>query len=115
MGRIQANLASRVKKGRMSEGAAQAAMARVKARAGGRAVRAARAAARLSGQPPLARPRPACLLPRVLGSSSCPCCTLQGTLDYKDFGSVEMVVEAAIEDLKVKQGIFADLERACRK
>ena len=30
MGRIQSNLASRVKKGRMSEAAAQAAMARVK-------------------------------------------------------------------------------------
>lgn len=34
MGRIQANLASRVKKGRMSKAAAQAAMARVKVGSG---------------------------------------------------------------------------------
>ncbi|KAL4446209.1 hypothetical protein ABPG77_003016 [Micractinium sp. CCAP 211/92] len=68
LGRIQSNLASRVKKGRMSEQAAQAAMARVK-----------------------------------------------GALDYSDFGSVDMVIEAAIEDVRLKQEIFADLERACRK
>jgi enoyl-CoA hydratase/3-hydroxyacyl-CoA dehydrogenase len=68
LGRIQANLASRVKKGRMSEAAAKAAMARVK-----------------------------------------------GALDYSDFGGVDMVIEAAIEDVGLKQNIFADLERACRK
>jgi len=39
----------------------------------------------------------------------------QGALDYSDFGSVDMVIEAAIEDVGLKQNIFADLERACRK
>jgi len=39
----------------------------------------------------------------------------QGALDYSDFGTVDMVIEAAIEDVKLKQEIFADLERACRK
>ncbi len=47
MGRIKSNLASRVKKGKMSQAAADAAMAKVK-----------------------------------------------GTLDYNDFGSMDMVIEA---------------------
>ncbi|EFN52227.1 hypothetical protein CHLNCDRAFT_59763 [Chlorella variabilis] len=68
MGRIQSNLASRVKKGRMTEQMAQAAMSRV-----------------------------------------------QGALDYSGFGSVDMVIEAAIEDVGLKQEIFAELERSCRK
>jgi enoyl-CoA hydratase/3-hydroxyacyl-CoA dehydrogenase len=40
---------------------------------------------------------------------------LQGALDYTGFGNVDMVVEAAIEDVKIKQEIFAELERCCRK
>lgn len=40
---------------------------------------------------------------------------VQGALDYSDFGGVDMVIEAAIEDVRLKQDIFADLERACRK
>eukprot|EP00887_Chlorella_sp_A99_P004051 scaffold11.g4051.t1 len=67
LGRIKSNLASRVKKGAMTEGAAAAAVARV-----------------------------------------------EGTLDYAGFGSVDMVIEAAIENVKLKQQIFADLQRACR-
>lgn len=39
----------------------------------------------------------------------------QGTLDYSAFGSVDMVIEAALEDLPLKQQIFADLEKACRR
>ncbi|KAI3432440.1 hypothetical protein D9Q98_003993 [Chlorella vulgaris] len=68
LGRIQSNLTSRVKKGRMTESAAKAAMSLV-----------------------------------------------QGALDYTGFGNVDMVVEAAIEDVKIKQEIFAELERCCRK
>lgn len=45
----------------------------------------------------------------------CASSALQGALDYSDFGSVDMVIEAAIEDVGLKQNIFADLERACRK
>eukprot|EP00878_Enallax_costatus_P013083 GHUV01013671.1.p1 GENE.GHUV01013671.1~~GHUV01013671.1.p1 ORF type:complete len:534 (+),score=173.53 GHUV01013671.1:1005-2606(+) len=66
MSRIRSNLASRVKKGRMSQQAADAAMAKVK-----------------------------------------------GVLDYSDFGNVDMVIEAVIEDIGLKQRIFADLESAC--
>jgi hypothetical protein len=39
----------------------------------------------------------------------------QGTLDYSGFDAVDMVIEAALEDLALKQQIFADLEKACRK
>jgi enoyl-CoA hydratase/3-hydroxyacyl-CoA dehydrogenase len=38
---------------------------------------------------------------------------VRGTLDYNDFGSLDMVIEAVIEDLPLKQRIFADLERVC--
>lgn len=38
---------------------------------------------------------------------------VQGTLDYSQFGSLDMVIEAVLEDLKLKQSIFADLERVC--
>jgi enoyl-CoA hydratase/3-hydroxyacyl-CoA dehydrogenase len=37
-----------------------------------------------------------------------------GTLTYDDFRSVDIVIEAAIEDIKLKQQIFADLEKACK-
>ncbi len=67
MGRIRSNLASRVKKGKMSQVAADAAMGRV-----------------------------------------------VGTLEYALFSSVDMVIEAVIEDIGLKQRIFADLEKHCR-
>ncbi|GBF93062.1 hypothetical protein Rsub_05673 [Raphidocelis subcapitata] len=67
MGRVKANLASRVKKGKMAQAAADATLARVK-----------------------------------------------GSLDYASFGSCDMVIEAVIEDIPLKQRIFADLEAACR-
>jgi hypothetical protein len=63
---VQANLASRVKKGKMAQAAADATMARVK-----------------------------------------------GALDYSSFKSVDMVIEAVIEDVGLKQRIFADLEANC--
>lgn len=66
LGRVKANLASRVKKGRMTQAAMDATLARVK-----------------------------------------------GALDYSSFGSVNMVIEAVIEDIPLKQRIFADLEAAC--
>lgn len=65
--RIGANLASRAKKGALSERGRAAAMARVK-----------------------------------------------GTLSYDDFRAVDMVIEAALENVELKQKIFADLERVCR-
>ncbi len=40
---------------------------------------------------------------------------VRGALDYADFGSLDMVIEAVIEDLPLKQRIFADLERVCNK
>lgn len=64
--RIKGNLASRVKKGKMAQDAADAAMARVK-----------------------------------------------GALDYRSFADVDMVIEAVIEDVALKQKIFADLEASC--
>ena len=67
MDRIKSNLSSRVKKGRMSEAAAAAAMSRVK-----------------------------------------------GALTYDDFGTVDMVIEAAVENIPLKQQIFADLVSVCR-
>lgn len=66
--RIKSNVASRVKKGRMTEAAAASAMALV-----------------------------------------------SGTLTYDGFSSVDMVIEAVIEDIGLKQRIFADLASACRK
>ncbi|KDD75648.1 3-hydroxyacyl-CoA dehydrogenase, partial [Helicosporidium sp. ATCC 50920] len=39
---------------------------------------------------------------------------VKGTLTYDDFGSVDMVIEAAIERVDLKQQIFADLERVCK-
>jgi enoyl-CoA hydratase/3-hydroxyacyl-CoA dehydrogenase len=68
IGRIQSNLQTMAKKGRIPEAAAKAAAGR-----------------------------------------------LRGTLSYDSFDSVDLVIEAAIENLKIKQQIFADLERACRK
>ena len=67
MGRIKANLASNVKKGRMTQQKADA-----------------------------------------IYSLCVPCLT------YDKFGDADMVIEAVIENLDLKQKIFADLERSCR-
>jgi len=39
---------------------------------------------------------------------------VKGTLDYSEFGACDMVIEAVIEDIPLKQRIFKDLEDACR-
>ena len=39
---------------------------------------------------------------------------LRGTLDYEQFGGADVVIEAVIESIPLKQRIFADLERVCR-
>ena len=64
MARVKSNLASRVKKGKMSQAAADQVLSKV-----------------------------------------------TGTLDYSGFGDVDIVIEAVIEDIALKQRIFADLER----
>ncbi|KAI8468942.1 MAG: ClpP/crotonase-like domain-containing protein [Monoraphidium minutum] len=66
MARVKSNLASRVKKGRMTQAAMDATLGRVR-----------------------------------------------GALDYAPFANVDMVIEAVIEDIPLKQRIFADLEAAC--
>ncbi|KAL2339019.1 hypothetical protein Fmac_013465 [Flemingia macrophylla] len=38
---------------------------------------------------------------------------LKGTLEYESFKDVDMVIEAVIEDVSLKQQIFADLEKYC--
>lgn len=38
---------------------------------------------------------------------------LKGALDYESFGDVDMVIEAVIEKVELKQQIFADLEKYC--
>ncbi|KAM0944410.1 putative 3-hydroxyacyl-CoA dehydrogenase, Isomerase, Enoyl-CoA hydratase [Dioscorea sansibarensis] len=38
---------------------------------------------------------------------------LHGALDYSEFKHVDMVIEAVIEKVPLKQSIFADLEKAC--
>ncbi|XP_027329967.1 peroxisomal fatty acid beta-oxidation multifunctional protein MFP2 isoform X1 [Abrus precatorius] len=38
---------------------------------------------------------------------------LQGTLDYESFRDVDLVIEAVIENVSLKQQIFADLEKYC--
>ncbi|KAM0832750.1 hypothetical protein ACQ4PT_064698 [Festuca glaucescens] len=38
---------------------------------------------------------------------------LKGALDYEDFKDVDMVIEAVIEKVPLKQSIFADLEKVC--
>eukprot|EP00899_Mesostigma_viride_P016309 jgi/Mesvir1/2467/Mv09996-RA.2 len=66
MGRIEANLMSRVKKGKMSQEK----------------------------------------MKKVMGQ-------VRGVLDYAAFSSADMVIEAAIEDIPLKQALFRDLEAAC--
>lgn len=39
---------------------------------------------------------------------------VRGTLSYDGFGAADMVIEAAIEKVDLKQDIFVDLERSCR-
>ncbi|XP_027357964.1 peroxisomal fatty acid beta-oxidation multifunctional protein AIM1 [Abrus precatorius] len=38
---------------------------------------------------------------------------LKGVLDYKEFKDVDMVIEAVIEKISLKQAIFSDLEKFC--
>ncbi|XP_074280943.1 peroxisomal fatty acid beta-oxidation multifunctional protein AIM1 isoform X1 [Silene latifolia] len=38
---------------------------------------------------------------------------LKGTLDYSEFKDVDMVIEAVIENVSLKQTIFSDLEKSC--
>ncbi|KAL3690855.1 hypothetical protein R1sor_004506 [Riccia sorocarpa] len=38
---------------------------------------------------------------------------VKGVLDYNDFKNVDVVIEAVIENIGLKQQIFADLEKAC--
>ncbi|XP_049363813.1 glyoxysomal fatty acid beta-oxidation multifunctional protein MFP-a-like isoform X2 [Solanum verrucosum] len=38
---------------------------------------------------------------------------LKGALDYEDFRDVDMVIEAVIENVSLKQQIFAELEKYC--
>ena len=38
---------------------------------------------------------------------------ITGTTDLEDLGNCDLVVEAALEDLEVKQDVFADLEDVC--
>ncbi|XP_040867219.1 peroxisomal fatty acid beta-oxidation multifunctional protein MFP2 isoform X2 [Glycine max] len=38
---------------------------------------------------------------------------LKGTLDYESFKDVDMVIEAVVENVSLKQQIFADLEKYC--
>ena len=39
---------------------------------------------------------------------------IQGTCDYKDLANVDLVVEAAFEDMAIKHQIFARLDEACK-
>ncbi|RWR83125.1 peroxisomal fatty acid beta-oxidation multifunctional protein AIM1 [Cinnamomum micranthum f. kanehirae] len=38
---------------------------------------------------------------------------LKGSLDYDEFKNVDMVIEAVIESIPLKQSIFRDIEKAC--
>ncbi|KAJ8426025.1 hypothetical protein Cgig2_015847 [Carnegiea gigantea] len=38
---------------------------------------------------------------------------LKGVLDYSDFKDVDMVIEAVVENIPLKQTIFSDIEKAC--
>ncbi|KAI3443776.1 hypothetical protein Pfo_000441 [Paulownia fortunei] len=38
---------------------------------------------------------------------------LKGVLDYSEFKDVDMAIEAVIENISLKQKIFADIEKAC--
>ncbi|CAI9100356.1 OLC1v1037336C1 [Oldenlandia corymbosa var. corymbosa] len=38
---------------------------------------------------------------------------LKGVLDYVEFKDVDMVIEAVIENISLKQSIFSDIEKAC--
>src|SRR5260221_6710323 len=39
---------------------------------------------------------------------------VRGTTRFEDLANVDLVVEAVFEDLQVKQGVFARLDRVCR-
>ncbi|KAK1311773.1 Peroxisomal fatty acid beta-oxidation multifunctional protein [Acorus calamus] len=38
---------------------------------------------------------------------------LKGVLDYSEFGDVDMVIEAVVEDVQLKQSIFGEIEKSC--
>ncbi|KAK1264582.1 Peroxisomal fatty acid beta-oxidation multifunctional protein [Acorus gramineus] len=38
---------------------------------------------------------------------------LKGVLDYSEFGDVDMVIEAVVEDVQLKQSIFSEIEKVC--
>ncbi|KAK1289154.1 Peroxisomal fatty acid beta-oxidation multifunctional protein [Acorus calamus] len=38
---------------------------------------------------------------------------LKGALDYSEFGKVDMVIEAVIENVPLKQSIFSEIEKVC--
>jgi len=38
---------------------------------------------------------------------------LKGVLDYSEFGNVDMVIEAVVEKVPLKQTIFSEIEKAC--
>ncbi|MFC1918205.1 3-hydroxyacyl-CoA dehydrogenase family protein [Chloroflexota bacterium] len=40
---------------------------------------------------------------------------IKGTIDVKDFGSCDLIIEAVVENLDLKKKIFADLDRNCPK
>jgi 3-hydroxyacyl-CoA dehydrogenase len=39
---------------------------------------------------------------------------IQPTLDWKDFAATDIVVEAVFENLSVKRGVFAELDKVCK-
>jgi 3-hydroxybutyryl-CoA dehydrogenase len=40
---------------------------------------------------------------------------IKGTTNTKDFGDCDLIIEAAIENMEVKRGIFAELDKVCPK
>ncbi|WKW50791.1 3-hydroxyacyl-CoA dehydrogenase NAD-binding domain-containing protein [Rhodomicrobium lacus] len=40
---------------------------------------------------------------------------IRSTVNYKDLADVDLVVEAAFEDIGIKEQVFRDLDRACKK
>jgi 3-hydroxybutyryl-CoA dehydrogenase len=38
---------------------------------------------------------------------------IKGTTDMRDFSQCDFVIEAAVEDLNIKKGIFAQLDKTC--
>lgn len=40
---------------------------------------------------------------------------IKGTTNMKDFAACDLVIEAAVEDMELKKGIFVELDKVCRK